>query len=390
MAGWTAEIRRLDDEIAAAGGDAALDPPTDAAQVTLYVYRRYQRASLAGDPAALAAAETAIDRAIPLLAEPGDLYLLKANIAFKLHRLDDVRGALSAVGAVWDSQEGRLIRADLDFQHGRYREADAGYRQALSIERSWPALARLAHFAGKMGDPEDADRLYAEAQDGLTAKEMRSFAWLEAQRGLLHFARGRFAEARTRYRRAEAAYPGWWLVEEHIAELLAAEDRFAEAIAILEKLASGAPRPDLEQAVAELYRQAGDADRARLWAERALAGYLRSAGRGEVHFWHHLADYYAEVAADGPRAVEWARKDLALRRNFATEAALAWALYRDARFAEARDWSERALSSGAVDARFLRQAGMICTAAGDPDAGGRLLERARQLNPAVEKFHLHH
>jgi tetratricopeptide (TPR) repeat protein len=78
-----------------------------------------------------------------------------------------------------------------------------------------------------MGDPAGADELYEEAQDDLTAKEMRAFAWLEVQRGFLDFARGRYRQARSHYDRADAAYPGYWLVDEHVAELLAAQDRYA-------------------------------------------------------------------------------------------------------------------------------------------------------------------
>ena len=153
MAGYEAEIGRLDEDIAAFGGAAALCPPTDAARVTQYVYRLYQKASLAGDLTALRRVEATIDRAIPLLAQSGDLYLLKANVAFKLHRLADVAAALSASRSVFESEEGRLIRADLDFQYGRYREAEDGYQQVLAAERSWAALARMAYFRGRWACP---------------------------------------------------------------------------------------------------------------------------------------------------------------------------------------------------------------------------------------------
>jgi tetratricopeptide (TPR) repeat protein len=388
--GYAAEIEEIEAEIAACGDDAALEPPTDAARVTRYVWRLYQRASLAGDFAGLATAERAAARAVPLLAHPGDLYLLRANIALKLHRLDHAEAALAAVSAVWDSAEGRLIRGDLDFQRGRYSAAKRGYCAVISVERSWGALARLAYFAGKMGDPRGADRLYAEAEDELSAKELRAYAWLEVQRGHLDFAHGCGEAARAHYRQAERAYPGYWLVREHAAELLGAEGRYTEAIAILEELGPGSGRPDLAQAIAELHELTGDAAQARRWAREARAGYLRSARRGEVHFQHHLADYYTEVARDGARAVLWARRDLELRRNFATEAALAAALHLAGRFDEARCWIDRALASGAVDARLFLLAGDIHAAAGNAAAARDHRERAIRLNPLVGCFHLHH
>ncbi len=390
LAGYQAEIRQIEQDIAAVGAAAALDPPTDTERVTQYVYRVYQKAALAGDLAALDAAEAAIDRAIPLLTHAGDLYLLKANIAFKLHRLDDVRSALATAPSVGGSAEGRLLNADLDFHSGRYQEARQGYCEALETSRSWGALARLAYLNGKMGDPAGADRLYQEAQDELTAKELRSFAWLEVQRGFLDFAHGRQCEAQSHYRRADRAYPWYWIVDEHIAELLAARGQYLEAIAILERLASAARRPELQQAIGELYRLAGQDERAREQLDKALAAYVESARRGEVHYWHHLADYYADVAEDGAQAVVWARKDLQLRENFATQAALAWAYYRDSRYAEAGDWIDRALSSGAATAHLFRQAGTIYRAAGREAEAQRFHDRAMILNPAVDRFHLHH
>ena len=316
--------------------------------------------------------------------------MLKAHTAFKLHKLADVRAALLAVPSVYDSDEGRLIRADLAFQHGRYQTAETGYLEVLQTERSWGALARLAHLRGKMGDVPGADRLYEEAEDQLTAKEMRSYAWLEVQRGLLDFAHGRHQAAQSHYRRAEAAYPGYWLIDEHIAELLGAEGRYAEAVAIYERIVSTVHRPELEQAIGELYDLAGRSEPAVYWKHRALQAYLQSAQRGEVHYYHHLVDYYTDVAKDGAQAVKWAYKDLQLRENFATQAALAWALYRDEQFCEAVRWIDRALASGVVDAHLHFRAGQIYSAAGDDIRGRDHLQRATRLNPAVDDFHVHH
>jgi tetratricopeptide (TPR) repeat protein len=388
-AGYAAEMRRIDEDIAKFGAVAAT-APIDPERITRQAYRLYQKAAIAGNLEGLSALDPVIDSALPLLLHPGDLYLLKAHAAFKLHKLADVHAALAAVPAVYESHEGRLIRADLDFQHGHYRAAESGYLEALQIERSWDALARLAHLRGKMGDATAADRLLEEAEDQLTAKELRSFAWLEVQRGLLDFAHGRHDAARLHYRRADAAYPGYWLVDEHIAELVGAEGRHGEAIAILEPIVSAFHRPELDQAIGELYELAGQTTLAVHWKGRALTGYQQSVQRGEVHYFHHLADYYTDAAIDGAEAVKWAAQDLQIRANFATEAALAWALHRDGQFGDAACWIDRALSSGVVDARLYFRAGEIYKSAGYKIKGREHLERAVRLNASVDKFHIHH
>jgi tetratricopeptide (TPR) repeat protein len=382
--GYAADMQRIDDDI------AALTCASGPEQITRRVYRLYQKASISGDLAALTAVIGTIDDAIKLLSNPGDLYLLKAHAAFKLHRLADVDAMVRNVPSVYESDEGRLIRADLDFQHGRYQMAENGYIGVLQRERSWGALARLAYLCGKMGDVIGADRLYEEAQDQLTAKEMRPYAWLEVQRGFLDFVHGRHCDARLHYRRADEAYPGYWLVEEHIAELLGAKGRYEEAAATFERVVSTIERPDLEQAIGELYELAGSIEPAVYWKERALTAYLQSARRGEVHFYHHLADYYADVAEDGAEAVKWAHKDLRLRENFATQAALAWSLYCAGHFGDAVRWIDRALASGVVDARLYFWAGEIYRAAGNEAEGRELRQRAITRNPAVAGFHVHH
>jgi tetratricopeptide (TPR) repeat protein len=382
--GYAADMRRINEEIAVLSG--ADDPE----RVTRRQYRLYQKASIAGDLAGLTAVIHAIDDAITTLANPGDFYLLKANAAFKLHKLADVASALRAVPSVYHSDEGRLIRADLDFQHGHYQAAENGYLEVLQHERSWGALARLAYFRGKMGDTAGADSLYAEAEDQLTAKEMRAYAWLEVQRGFLDFIQDHHREARLHYRRADTAYPGYWLVDEHIAELLGSEGNYEEAAGILERVVSTIDRPDLDQAIGELYELAGHSGPALFWKERALSAYLQSAERGEVHYYHHLVDYYTDVTEDGAEAVKWASQDLKLRENFATQAALAWSLYRAGQFSNAVCWIDRALASRVVDARLDFRAGEIYRAAGNEVEARNLRERALSRNPAVAGFHVHH
>jgi hypothetical protein len=142
----------------------------------------------------------------------------------------------------------------------------------------------------------------------------------------------------------------------------------------------------LLQSIAELHEITEQPEAARYWQGRALAGYLQSVQRGEVHYYHHLTDYYADVAKDAAAAVTWARADLQLRENFATQSALAWALYRNAELDEARGWIDRALASRVVDAHLLFRAAKIYG-----EAGGReFLQRAKKLNPFVGRFHLHH
>lgn len=382
------ELERIDKGIAELNG-SALNLPVDSAGISRLAYLQYQRASLTGNLEELAVAEGTLDHAIQHLGPSGDLYFLKANIHFKLHRLSDVEQDLEKGRDLSLSLPGKALKADLDFQQGRYQAASDGYESLIEEERTWDSLSRLAYLNFKMGDLENADRLYDEAVDELTAKEMRHYSWLELQRGVVDLSRGQYDKARGHYERAERAYSGHWIVDEHLAELLGAEEKYDEAEALYRSVVERVPRPDFHQALGELYLSMGKTEFATEWLDRARTGFLESAARGEVHYYHHLADFCADVDENGPEAVKWARKDLELRRNFSTLAALAWALYRAGKFSEALETMNEALSSGAKDARLFRTAGMIYTAASPNGKGAWFLKTAAELNPNLKNFHVH-
>jgi hypothetical protein len=115
--------------------------------------------------------------------------------------------------------------------------------------------------------------------------------------------------------------------------LLGAAGKYDEAVAMYQSIVSNGRRPELEQAIGELCDLVGQSGPAAYWKQRALTAYLQSAQRGEVHYYHHLVDYYTDVAECGAEAVKWAYEDLQLRENFATRQPLP-GRYRDGRSAK--------------------------------------------------------
>ena len=377
---YTAELARTGEDIAALEASLA-QSPRDIEKQTRLAYRLYHRATLTENPEAYRAAEIAIVAAISQFGPQEDLCLLKANLDLRFHRLKQAAEDLRMAPKLPGRFEARSIEADIAFQLGRYEEARATYEALIQENCTWDNLARLAHFEWKMGDAERADQLYVEAADDLTAKQMRSFAWIELQRGVIDIERGSVDEAAAHYRRAERAYSGYWLIDEHTAEALAAGGKFDAAVSLYRRVIERTPKPDLFQTLGELYVFIGKTSDAEPWFDRALAAYLESAAQGEVHYFHHLADFYADVRRDGAEAVKWARKDLELRENFSTQAALAWALYRSGAIGEALRWMHRALDSGATGAELAHQAAAICEAAGKP---GHPHDTS-----SPERFHVH-
>jgi tetratricopeptide (TPR) repeat protein len=382
------DLDRIEAALAETGPEA-LATPVDTPRAIKYAYSLYQQAVLTGDLMQLPAAEQAIDITINYLPNPGDLYLLKAKLAFKLHRLADVKRSLAAVPSLAETAEAKGLEADLYFQQGEYEKAKAAYVRIIDEEPTWDNLARLAYFVASMGEFARADDLYARAEDELTAKEMRSYAWLELQRGLLDIGQGRHDEALAHYHRADRAYSGDWLVAEHIAEAIAAQGHYQDAAKLYETLVARVPKPELRQALGELYSVMGDEDRAKPLSYAAEASYLGSARRGEKHYYHHLADLYADAIKCGSNAVKWAHQDIMLRENFATQSALAWALYRNSEVVVAARWMAKAMSSGAKSAHLFHRASRIFAAAGRNAESADYSQLAWKMNPHLLSFHVH-
>ena len=389
LPGYAEELSRAELDIAGLESQRQIHPHDQEKRVRL-AYRLFHRASLTGRMADFEGVEEAIRDALDEFGPKEDLCLLKANLDFRFHRLGEVRRDLQMCSQLPGRFEARALLADLDFQEGRYEAARLELDRLIAEDRTWDNLARLAHWQGKLGDVAEAGRLYQEAEDDLTAKQMRSYAWLELQRGVLALTHGRYADAWKHYQRADAAYPGYWHTDEHIAELLGAEGRFDEAARLLQKVIARSPKPELQQALAELYLCAGRRDEAQPWLDAALAAYLESARRGGVHYFHHLADFYLDARTDPAEAVRWARQDFELRSNFSTQAAMARALDASGQHSEAMEYIRMALSSGVRDAGIFATASTLFEAAGETAQSQSYAEAALRINPELPRFQMHH
>ncbi len=391
MTDFELEMQQFERDLAELGPKASSNPMS-ADHVTKYLYRLYQRASLSGNLADFQLVESELSSAIERLGPAPDLCLLTANLDFKLHRLAATRRDLQMSPSVADTAQGRAISADIVFHEGNYGEARQMYEALVEQDRTWDNLARLAHLLARLGDTSGSDHMYVEAEDEITAKEMRSFAWVELQRGLLQYQYGGFARAREHYERANRAYSGYWLVEEHIAALLAVEHKLEEAASLYKSILLRVSRPETQQALGDIYRHLGRSREAEECFEQALAVYLQSAERGDVHYYHHLVDFYCDARPDAAQAILWARQDLQVRNNPSTQAAMARALHMAGRNEEARTLIDQALASGVKEPGLFLQAGRIHSSAGGNGLGEHYLRLAAELNPrhACASFHAHH
>jgi tetratricopeptide (TPR) repeat protein len=274
--------------------------------------RLYLRASLTADYRDFKRVEEAL----------GDNLLVRAHLAFKLHRLPETKRCLALLP---DSEAARGLQADMAFMEGRYDDAA---RLMNALPRTWDNLSRLANLEAQTGHPDRADALYTEAEEELTAKELRSYAWVELQRGIIRFEHGEHAKALAHYQRADRAYSGWWLVEEHMAEVLEAMGEKRKAIAMYRQVLEKTRNPEYVAALASLTKdEALYAEADRLYAEQ-LRLYPEAA------IGHALRTKLKRGAS--PELVTLAKQNVGYRPNAESKLLLAEAYLKTNQIAQAR------------------------------------------------------
>ena len=332
-------------------------------------------------------------KAIPATENPGALAAL-AQARLTAHRFAEARAAAVELrGIEPDKARPFELLADAAIELGDYDEARKFCEQLAKIEGAEiSAEPRLAKLAIVFGQPDRAKEHFekglARTAD-ITPPEADLVAWFHLQLGELAFKSGDWEGAEKHYIAADAAWPEGYSAADHLAELRAARGRTEEAIALYEKLAARVPRPEFFQALGDLNALANEPEKAVAWHTRAEEAYLRSVKDGAVHFFHHLAGFYADSHEDPARAVDWARKDIALRQSISAHDALAWSLYKNGDTAEAAAECAKALATGTHDPHLLYHAGMIRMAAGDIAGGKAALREAAAVNPKFNTFHVH-
>jgi tetratricopeptide (TPR) repeat protein len=345
--------------------EAEADPDSAGATTEVLTLRHREVMLTGGRPEKVLALAGAVDRAIERFPAWPDLRLLRATLALAVHRPDEAAAALAAVPGLTELPAGRVLAGDLAQFSGEYARAREEYLRAARDEPQWDTTARLAALATATGRCDEADDLYATAEEEITAKQMRSFAWVRVQRGALAQALGEFERAGRHLADAERAYPGWWYVGASRAALDVSLGRQAQAAAGYRAVLAEVERPDYREAYGSVLAATGDADGAADCHATAVSAYLASAARGEVHYYHHLAAFYADVRPSPQAAVAWAEQDVALRRNGATLSLLAWCLHRAGRTGEALTAVEEAFALGAGDPLLQRRARVIRETRGD-------------------------
>jgi tetratricopeptide (TPR) repeat protein len=370
--------------------------PDDFVAFNQLISRYLQKLRETGDYAYLPKAHRAVDaslRAAPAESNISGLHF-RARVQLAEHRFADaMETGRQLIKTAPNKAFSYAALGDALVEFGEISEARSAFTKMEELDRaSVDTTSRLARLALLSGDVPAARKQFEAAL--AAAKELfpaspSTVAWCEVQLGELAFNRGEWREAETSYESALKTFPDYFAAIDHLAELRAAQGDCAAAVALYQPLADRLARPDVMQNIGDVFAFFGKSEEAKSWHDRALAGYLESASRGEVHYLHHLAAFFSDVREQPAEAINWARKDLELRHSAGAHETLAWALYRGGDFKQAVDEIQQAVHGGGHNPHVLYHAAMIFSSAGELERGQQYLREALTLNPKYNAFHVH-
>ena len=310
--------------------------------VSLYL----ERARLTGNYDDYAKAQTLL---ASLRAKPttsNSYCIATARLHYTLHRLKQASAALKACPPAAEAGEVAAIEADIAMYSGRYREAENIYRSLVNQSGLTQQYVRLALIKNRMGSPAEAAALLEAAEKRYYGGLPTMQAWLKLQRGLIALDRGRLDEALALYRLASDALEGWWLIDEHIAEVLLLSGKTKEAKAIYESVVERTGAPEFMDALAAIEMREGNAEKARKLTLSARALYEQRLAAFPEAAAGHALDHFLQDKVDVRKALSLAEKNFDTRPFGESATSLAKALLLSGKPGPAAVLIENQLSKG--------------------------------------------
>ena len=289
------------------------------------------RARLTASFADYAAAQAALDRGFANAPKGAGPHQTQLALDFAMHRLDHATTMLDAIAhyavpAEREVQtEAALTRGDIAFYRGHYAEALDRYRRAGSDADDPGILLRQANALANTGKPDEALALIDQCERTARLPNAHFLADLALRRGTIELRRGHWDDADRDFNRAASLFPGWWLADAHRAQMLALEGKSGPATDAFLAIVRRNPSPEAMDALASLYRAAGNRDKATFWSDQARMIWNERLRLFPEASYGHAVEH-ALAFGDPAVALDLARRDFANRPHGMTATALAWAL----------------------------------------------------------------
>ncbi len=279
------------------------------------------------------------------------------------------------------------IVGDAEADMGEYAKAGVAYAHLQSVASAgqgadYAQHTRTAYLQFISGDtPGAIVAMRGAIGEGIVAHlPSENLAWLYFEQGEFQFQAGEVQDAADAYLTALTINPGNYRALAGLGKVRAAQGQPAQAITLYAAAIAVVPYPLYIAELADLYTETGNPAEARKQAD--LIAYIGKLGHiNQVLHNRDLALFYADHDTHLPEALALARKEFEVRSDIYTWDALAWALYKNGKYAEADQAMAHALRLGTRDAKLLYHAGMISAKLGRGEQARSQLAEAMAINP---------
>ena len=370
--------------------------PADASGYAELGAAHFQRARETGDVNEYQLAEESLNKSIDIVSTDftaGEPLGTLAEVCMGEHRFADALNYSQRALALGSGDVSPFaIVGDAYADMGEYDKAAKAYARltprdmTLSPRAAYARDSRLAYLSFISGDTSGAVVMMQTAvAEGTTAElPSENLAWLYYELGEFLAQAGHTGEADAAYIAALNTHPGDYRALAALGKLRGNNGRYDEAIELYRRAIAVVPMPIFVAELGDLYTRAGNTGEAK--KQYQLVEYMGLLGHiNQVLHNRDLALFYADHDLKLAESLELARKELEVRHDIYSWDALAWALYKNGKYAEAEDASRKALQFGTKDSLLLFHAGMISEHMGSRDHAAKLFSQALETNP---HFHL--
>ena len=339
-----------------------------------------QKARETGDPTYYQKTEEALDQALAM--QPGDYASISARGALALARHDfhsALAWGIKAKEINPDRTYAYGVIADAQIELGRYEEAIETLQTMVDLRPDMSSYSRISYIRELHGDMEGALEMMQLAVDSGTPNSENT-AWVRTQLANLYFNSGDLERAELEYQLTLQNRPNYVYALAGLGRVRAAQGDMEKAIQLVDQAVKMMPLPEFVITLGDLYQASGQPEAADQQYQLVAAIETLHRANG-VDMDMEIALFNADHDKNMGDMVALARQAYASRPSIHGADALAWALYKIGKYAEAQTYSVEALKLGTKDSLKLFHAGMIALELGDKEQARQYLEEALAINP---------
>ncbi len=346
-----------------------------------------ERALLTGRVEDLGEASRFLEGAFQVAPSGSGPAITAAKVSLSLHKIADAKKYLQ-LSQNWKILPGRNRAANYQIAGiialltGDYDASIANFRDCELVLPGY-CLAEIANYYLNTSGYSEAEAIYQKQLASTQSSQFQQRAWLNLQLATVMMKRGQYQLAMGYLLQADKELPGWWLVEEHIAEVSAILGQREKAIEVYKRVIANTGLPQYMDALAGLYSEAGKTKEAEELTAQARKIWLEKLNEYPEALSGHALEHFLSSKSDNKLALDLAEKNHQNRPWGESKLMLAEAYLNSSNPAQAAELVEQILATPYRSAEVYEVAARAYGELGTPSRAEEYRKLCKQINSTV-------